>query len=146
TTSVCKNTASPNVIFTGANGIAPYTFTYKLNGGANQSITTVSGNAASLGVATGTTGAFAYTLVSVSDNNGCSQVVAGTATVTVNSMPSATITGTTSVCQNAASPNITFTGANGVAPYTFTYKINGGASQTIATTSGNTVAVSVATG
>lgn len=48
--------------------------------------------------------------------------------------PTATITGTTSVCQNAASPVITFKGSGGTAPYTFTYKINSGASQTVTTT------------
>ena len=47
--------------------------------------------------------------------------------------PSATIAGTTTVCQNAASPLINFTGSAGTAPYTFTYRINGGANQTITT-------------
>ncbi len=60
--------------------------------------------------------------------------------------PSATITGTTTVCQNAASPVITFTGSGGTAPYTFTYTVTGvGGSQTIATTSGNSVTVSAPT-
>ncbi|WP_396155567.1 PKD domain-containing protein, partial [Flavobacterium macrobrachii] len=60
--------------------------------------------------------------------------------------PAATITGGTTVCQNAASPLITFTGSDGTAPYTFTYKINNGPDLTVATTSGNTVTVSVPTG
>lgn len=60
-------------------------------------------------------------------------------------VPTATISGTTTVCQNAAQPLITFTGSGGTAPYTFTYTINGGANQTIATTTGNSVTVSAQT-
>jgi hypothetical protein len=52
-------------------------------------------------------------------------------TITVNPSPTATIAGTTSVCQNAASPLITFTGAAGTPPDTFTYQINGGANQNV---------------
>lgn len=60
--------------------------------------------------------------------------------------PSATIAGNATVCQNAASPVITFTGSGGVAPYTFTYTITGVAgNQTIQTTSGNSVTVTQVT-
>ncbi|WP_329805300.1 beta strand repeat-containing protein, partial [Flavobacterium facile] len=60
-------------------------------------------------------------------------------TVTVNPAPSATISGNASICQNSNAAVITFTGLNGVAPYTFTYSINGGSNQTISTTSGSSV-------
>jgi PKD repeat protein len=63
-------------------------------------------------------------------------------------LPSATISGTTTVCQNAAQPLITFTGSGGTAPYTFTYTINGGPSlfvSTTATTSSVTVPASTTT-
>jgi gliding motility-associated-like protein len=61
-------------------------------------------------------------------------------------LPSATISGTTAVCQNAPQPQITFTGSGGTAPYTFKYTISGTTgNQTIATTSGNTVNVPVLT-
>lgn len=60
--------------------------------------------------------------------------------------PTATISGGTTVCQNASSPQITFTGSGGTAPYTFTYKINNGPDLTVTTTSGNTVTVSAPTG
>lgn len=49
----------------------------------------------------------------------------------------ASITGTTAVCQGAVSPVITFTGIGGAAPYTFTYTLNSGAPQTIVTTGTN---------
>ncbi|HQX03768.1 MAG TPA: PKD domain-containing protein [Flavobacterium sp.] len=60
--------------------------------------------------------------------------------------PSATISGNATVCQNATSPLITFTGSGGTAPYTFVYKINGGPDLTAVTTSGNSVTVPVPTG
>jgi len=52
-------------------------------------------------------------------------------TITVNPLPAATITGTTAVCENTAAPSITFTGAGGTAPYTFTFTINGGVNQMV---------------
>ncbi|WP_369769399.1 PKD domain-containing protein [Flavobacterium sp. WC2416] len=61
-------------------------------------------------------------------------------------VPSATISGTTTVCQNAAQPQITFTGSGGTAPYTFTYTLTGiTGNQSITTTSGNSVTIPVPT-
>ena len=223
TTSVCQNSTSPSITFTGSNGTKPYTFTYQINGGANQTVsTTGSNNSVIVNAPTTTVGSFAYSLVSVQDAN-CSQNQSGSATVTVNALPTptisgtvivcansigniystqsgmtnyiwtvtggtiiaggstsnstvtvdwgiagtghvkvnynnanncsaasqtdqpitinplptATISGTTSVCQNSTSPSITFTGSNGTKPYTFTYQINGGANQTVSTTGSN---------
>ena len=101
TTTVCQNATSPNITFTGASGTAPYTFTYKINGGSNLTVTTISGNSVTVPVPTGTAGSFAYSLVSVSDVN-CSQNQSGTATVTVNPLPAiAPITdGAASICVN----------------------------------------------
>ena len=141
TTAVCRNAAPPLITFTGASSTAPYTFTYNINGGANQVVTTIAGNSVNIVVPTGTAGTFIYTLVSVQDGSStaCSQAQPGSAVITVNPLPTATISGTTAVCNNSASPLITFTGASASAPYTFTYKINGGASQVIFTSAGNSV-------
>jgi hypothetical protein len=146
TTAVCQNTTAPSVTFTGANATAPYTFTYTLNG-TTKTITTTSGNSVSVIAPTSTAGSFVYALVSVQDNSSthCAQAATGSATITVNPLPTATISGTTAVCQNSIAPAITFTGANGTAPYTFTYKIGSGSSQTVTTTSGNSVTVSAPT-
>jgi hypothetical protein len=76
----------------------------------------------------------------------CSQAQTGSAVITVNPLPTATITGTTAVCKDAAAPEVTFTGAAGTAPYTFTYSINGGSSLSVTTTSGNSVTVAAPTG
>ena len=146
TTDVCQNDAAPVITFTGSNGTAPYTFTYTINNGANQTVVST-GNTVTVTVPTGTVGTFVYDLVSVQDASSttCSQAQTGSATVVVNPLPTAAVTGTTDVCQNDAAPVITFTGSNGTAPYTFTYTINNGANQTVVST-GNTVTVTVPTG
>jgi len=140
---VCRNATDPLITFTGGTGTAPFTFTYTINGGANQTVTTTSGNSVTVPVPTGTAGIYTYTLVRVQDASPaiCSQPQAGTAIVTVKELPLATISGTTAVCLNAAQPLITFSGSSGTAPFTFIYNINGGASQTISTTTGNTVTI-----
>jgi gliding motility-associated-like protein len=146
TTAVCEDTTMPMVLFIGANGTAPYTFTYNINNGNNQTISTIGSDSIALAVPTNTTGMYTYTLVSVHDSSttACSQLQAGTATITVNPLPNATITGTTAVCVSAPAPNITFTGANGTAPYTFTYAINN-VTQPIVSSTGNSITISVPT-
>lgn len=146
TITVCQGDADPTITFTGANGTAPYTFTYTINGGADQTIVST-GNTATVTASTVTAGTFDYNLLSVADASAtvCSQVQIDLATVTVNTLPTATIAGTVTVCQGDAAPTITFTGANGTAPYTFTYNINGGADQTIVST-GNTATLAAPTG
>lgn len=147
TATVCLNSSSPMVTFTGSNGTAPYSFTYNINGGTAQTVTTVSGNSVGVVVPTGVAGSFAYNLLSVQEASGlaCSNAVNGTATIVVRALPVASISGNTSVCQNSAAPPIVFTGSGGTAPYTFGYRINGGAVQTVTTVSGNTVSVAAPT-
>jgi hypothetical protein len=86
-----------------------------------------------------------YYLEAVTTATGCPSATRTAVTVTVNPLPTATISGSLSLCQNLTSPNITFTGANGTAPYTFTYNINGGTNTTITTTTGNAVTLPVPT-
>ena len=143
--TVCQNSASPNVTFTGVVGTAPFTFTYSINGGAAQTVSTISGNIVTVAAPTTVAGSFVYTLVSVADVNGCSQSQSGSATINVNPSPAATISGTTSVCIGGTAPTVTFTGAGGTAPYKFTYNINGGANTTV-TSVGASVTVSAPTG
>ncbi|RXM42055.1 hypothetical protein BOW55_20955, partial [Flavobacterium sp. YO12] len=60
--------------------------------------------------------------------------------------PTAIITGTTGVCKDAAAPEVTFTGMNGTAPYTFIYNISGQGNLSITTIVGNSVTLVVPTG
>jgi large repetitive protein len=89
TTQVCRNDAPPpQITFTGSAGDAPYTFTYRINGGAPQTISTNgNNNSVSLNVSTANAGTFTYTLISVEDSNGDDDTASGTAVVTVGNPP-----------------------------------------------------------
>jgi hypothetical protein len=64
--TACQNAAAPNVLFTAANGTPPYTFTYKINGGSNQTIsTTGTNNTVAIAVPTAKGTTYTYSLVSV---------------------------------------------------------------------------------
>lgn len=145
TVDVCEGDVAPVITFTGSNGTAPYTFTYNIDGGANQTIIST-GNTASVNVPTGTAGTFVYNLLSIRDASSttCLNSQVGAATVIVNPLPTAVISGTVDVCQNSIAPVLTFTGAGGTAPYTFTYNINGGVSQIVIST-GNTAVINAST-
>jgi gliding motility-associated-like protein len=145
--TVCLNSVSPLITFTGSNGTAPYTFTYRINNNPVQTITSAANSStATLSAPTNTVGATTYTLVSVMDSSPmtCEQTINDDVTITVLQLPTASASGGTDVCINGDEPVITFTGNDGQAPYTFTYSINSGASQTISST-GNTATISVPT-
>ena len=82
-TTVCLNATEPKITFTGVTGTTPFTFTYKVNNGADRFVVTSSGNTVDVSQATVSAGTFMYTLYSVSDANGCSQAVSGTPTQTI---------------------------------------------------------------
>jgi len=92
TAAVCQNASGIVVTFTGSGGTVPYTFTFNIDGGASQTISTsIWSSSVSYFVPTGTPGIYNYNLESVSDNTGCSNVQPGTATVTVTAQPNASI-------------------------------------------------------
>ncbi len=80
-----------------------------------------------------------YSLVSVTASGtlACNQAQTGSATVTVNALPTATISGTISIC-SGASAVITF---NGTVNATVTYTVDGGGNQTILLDSNGTASV-----
>ncbi|MCA0230888.1 MAG: T9SS type A sorting domain-containing protein [Bacteroidetes bacterium] len=93
-TTVCQNSPSPSIIFTGANGTAPYAFTYQINGGPIQMASTnVGSNSVTVPVPTTTVGEFTYTLLSVSESSStsCSQVQSGSVVVKVQGKPTITL-------------------------------------------------------
>ncbi len=129
TVSLCQDATAPNITFNGINGNAPFTFTYNINGGATQTVSSsVTSNSVTVPVSMATTGTFIYNLLSV-QNTGpttcITNITGASAIVIINPVPTATITGSTTVCQVAGAQTITLTGAGGTAPYTFTYSING---------------------
>ncbi len=95
--SVCQGKSGINITFKGSGGTSPYTFVYRMNGGAFQSIkTSETGNDVTLAVQTTQPGVFEYSLDSVSDQFGQLIAQPGKATVTVNEMP--TISGNFLLC------------------------------------------------
>ena len=124
TASICTG-ATTAISFTGtANAIVTYT----VNGGANQTITLDANGTGSI-TTPALTATSTYALVSVASAvSACSQAQTGSAVITVNALPTATISGTASICSGATTA-ISFTGtANAIV----TYAVNGGANQTIA--------------
>lgn len=91
TTTVCQNYTAPQITFTGSGGTIPYTFTFNINGGGAQTITTSVGSSVTYYVPVATPGVYNFNLVSVSDQTSCGQNQSGTATVTVTAQPAATI-------------------------------------------------------
>jgi hypothetical protein len=74
------------------------------------------------------------------NNTGCASQ-----TITVRPTPSAGISGGTSVCQNAASPVLTFTNPTAL-PVIVTYNINGAANTTVNINANTTTTISAPTG
>ena len=141
--SVCQNGTAPVITFSGSVGAAPYIFTYTINDGAPQMISSASSsnqNEVTVDVPTDIVGDFSYKIISISDHSStqCSNPQAISTIVTVNPLPIAAIAANvSSVCQNGAAPVITFSGSVGAAPYIFTYTINNGAPQTISSAAGS---------
>ncbi|MFH6937646.1 beta strand repeat-containing protein, partial [Flavobacterium sp. FlaQc-30] len=125
---VCIGDAvQPVVTFTGANGTAPYTFTYTIGGNGPFTVSTVSGNSVNVPAPTAVAGNFAYALVSVKDSStsACTQTQTGSATVTINpnatiALTSAAATANQTLCINTALTSIVYTPAAGATGATLT--------------------------
>jgi YVTN family beta-propeller protein len=107
--------------------------------------TSFSGTAPTINVSVTPSSTTTYTIATLQDANNCTAQLSdlsGSAMVTVNPAPTATINGTTAVCQNASSPGVTFSGSGGTAPYTFTYSINGVTQPTVSDDGSGTITIS----
>ncbi|RZJ65087.1 MAG: hypothetical protein EOO50_15030, partial [Flavobacterium sp.] len=135
-TAVCVGGTSPVITFTGAGGTAPYTFSYTLDGAPFTAQTAAGSSTVTVTAPTTVDGIFTYELTGVSDAN-CSQAQTATVSITVNPLPTATITlDNATVCQGGTQPTVTFTGAGGIAPYTFDYTLGGTPLQVISNAAG----------
>jgi gliding motility-associated-like protein len=125
--AICQGQSS-TITFSGTPGATVH---YTIGGGPVQAIVLDAGGNAILptGALSATT---LYSLVDAvsASTPACSQSQSGTATITISPLPTATVSGTVSVCQGDASPQVTFTGSDGTPPYVFTYNINSGPSIT----------------
>lgn len=136
---ICQG--SSNTIFTTTANYAT-TYLWTLTGAGSSTISgtgtsgTVAWDPAFSGIATITVKA-----------NGCnsSMVPPSNASVTIRPTPTATISGSTTVFQNAAAPDITFTNPQAL-PEIVTYNVNGGTNNTVSVGANATASQSVATG
>ena len=147
TTTVCQGDPSPDITFTNPNAL-PIRVRYRINGGSSNSINVPGGSSVDVPAPTGTAGTFVYTFRDIryqDDSPGCQLTPPGSATITVRPTPTASISGTTSVCEGDPSPDITFTNPMSD-PVTVTYNINGGADQTVNVGGSSTTNVAVPTG
>jgi gliding motility-associated-like protein/uncharacterized repeat protein (TIGR01451 family) len=147
TIPICKDALPPNITFVGSAGTSPYTFTYTINGGTSQTVSSIASDSAMVAVPTDTTGVFIYTLVSVQDasSTACTQAQTGNATVTIDPLPTASIVGNATVCEDLTTPAIYLLGHGGIPPYTFAYQINGVLQPTVISTSGDTAKLTAPT-
>ncbi|WP_299547630.1 PKD domain-containing protein [Seonamhaeicola sp.] len=131
TTDVCLNSSpNPEITFTGSGGSTPYTFTYSINNGANQTISTTGNNSSvTLPVSTNSVGSYVYELISVTDGNNDTTTENGSATVTVNDLPTVDFNfdnpGACSGTSVNFTPNIT-----GSAPFTYNWSFGDGTTST----------------
>jgi gliding motility-associated-like protein len=82
--------------------------------------------------------------VTATEPGSCAVTQTSQVTITVNPLPTASVSDNIAVCLNDPQPTVTFTGATGTAPYTINYSINGVQQPTL-TTTGNTVTVTAPT-
>lgn len=108
-TTVCQNDPAPNIIFTGS-GTAPFTFTYSINNGVNQTVIS-NGNTATVPAPTNVAGTFTYSLLSVQDANSiaCPSSINNVSTITVNPIPLADAGSNLTLCVGT-STTLTATG------------------------------------
>ena len=120
TTPICEGQSS-DLTFS-LSGASPYNVNY-LDGGNSANVTldaagTINGIPLSITPNNTTT----YTLVDITDANNCTTSANGSVTIVVNPLPTATISGSTSLCVGQSTPiDFTFTGTG---PYNINYDIN----------------------
>ncbi|MCB0520003.1 MAG: gliding motility-associated C-terminal domain-containing protein [Lewinellaceae bacterium] len=118
--SVCPNSNDDVNLTITLTGAGPWTLSYAINGTTQTPPLSIPSSPYTL-VATQVG---SYTLVNLSGSAGCAGVVNGTATVSAYPVPTATLSGTQSICQGSgqmAGLNVALTGS---APWSLTYAVN----------------------
>lgn len=149
-TDACLNSISPTVTLTGMNGTPPYTFTYKLNGGADINLqTTGVANTATINVPTTSVTSNTYSLVKISDasSNACTETVTGNVSVNVTDVPVITTVQNQTICSGTEFNISPTNGGGNIVPTGTTYTwsaptispsagaITGGTAQSVAQSS-----------
>ncbi len=129
----CQNSII-DVAFFATGGVSPYTATYSVNGGSPQSVA-LNPNTASVNHNTSSTGSTTYTLLSITDANGCSQTSSQSETITVHPIPTITATGVNPTTCSGSDGSIQFTLTN-VPNGTYDILYNGGTFTSVSVVSG----------
>lgn len=132
------NGESTQLTATAANGCnGPYSFNWTPTTGL-----TGANTATPTATPTSTT---TYT-VTVTEPGSCASTQTQEVTITVNPLPTASVTDNIAVCIGDDQPTVTFAGANGTGPYTINYTINGTPQTPLVTSGpGNTATVTAPT-
>jgi hypothetical protein len=144
--TVCQY-SSPSPIITISNPQATAVrVTYRINNEAPVTQNIPANGSIIASVNTSTPGSTTYTLVSVQYQSApdCPNTVNGSATVVVLPVPTATVSGTTSVCLGDAASLVTFTNPQAL-PIRVTYNINGTEQPPVDVNAGATASVSAPT-
>ena len=142
-TSVCKDGTTPTITFTGTGATSPYVFSYTLNS-VSKTITTTTGNSVNINVPVNTANSYTYALTGVTESSvtGCSNIVSGTTSVTVNSLPPKPILTSQAICEGTSA---TITGPTGTFTYTWQVPIGVATTttKTISTTKAGTYSLTI---
>ncbi len=138
-TAVCHNSTSPLITFTNPRGL-PVIVIYNINGASESSIIIAASSSSTLSVPTSSVGTFTYNLVSVEYQTppSCSSGISGSATVTVNPIPS--VGNQTTSVNSGSAFTVTPTGVPAGTTYTwpvpvYTGGVTGGQAQSTGATS-----------
>jgi gliding motility-associated-like protein len=144
--AVCKDATQPQATFTAPATVGPYTFIYNINGAGSYTVSSGMATTTVVNVPTATAGTYTYNLVEFYDGGtpSCNAVNSSTL-FTVWGLPTATISGAATICQNSGNRIITFTGGSTSPNYTFNYSINGGNTSISAVNPSTTATVSSST-
>jgi gliding motility-associated-like protein len=110
-------------------GTSPWSFVYAIDGVSQPAITGINSSPYTFQSATGV---HTYTLVSVSDasTSGCAGSTTGTASISMGTVPTGTLSGNNTICGNASTSSLVVI-LNGTAPWSFTYSIDGSTTETV---------------
>ena len=138
---LCNNTSATGITITGP--VAGTTFAWTNSNTAIGLAASGTGNIPAFSTTNGTNGPITGTITVTPTANGCPGTPL-TFTITVNPTPTVSITGSTTVCQNDVSPDITFINPLSL-PVTVTYRRNSVVQPTINVAANSTATVAVPT-
>ena len=123
--SQCDNVSSPTVTFTGSNGTAPYTFSYSKNSSGGNTLSTTTGNSATITIPATPASMNTFEITNVKDNNGCTKNITGQSNkITIKAIETPTIS-----CGNSTTSSVSFnwTACTGVTDYSISTDDGSGA-------------------